>query len=86
MTANAAPPRISRLARNDTAAISTGAKTAPATIAATDAASKIPITRPSASRGTIRARAVSPTTSHETRPALPITVTASAIVSTWTPA
>jgi hypothetical protein len=51
-------------------------------IAALDTAKKVPITRPSASRGTIRASAVSPTTWQETRPAFPITVTASAIVST----
>ncbi len=60
--------------RNDVDATRTGARTAPATITAADTALKIPITRPSASRGTIRASAVSPTTLQETRPAFPITV------------
>jgi hypothetical protein len=83
--AKAAAPRIGRLARNDVDATRTGARTAPATIAAADTALKIPITRPSAVRGTIRASAVSPTAVQETRPAFPITVTASAIATTWTP-
>ena len=63
VTSKAAAPRITRLARSDTAATRTGARTAPVIIAATDTALKTPITRPSASRGAIRANAVSPTTS-----------------------
>ena len=66
-----ARPRTTRLVWSEVAAIRTGATTAPAIMTATDNAANTPITRPNASPGTIRAMAVSATTSQATSPAPP---------------
>ena len=71
VTTTVAMPRTTKLVRSDVPAISTGASTAPSTIAATDRASNTPMTRPSTSERTTRARAVSATTSQATKPAPP---------------
>ena len=81
VTTTVAMPRTTKLVRSDVRAISTGASTAPSTIAATDRASNTPMTRPSTSARTTRARVVSATTSQATKPAPPSRVTSSAIAS-----
>ena len=62
------------------------ARTAPPTIAAIELAANSPATRPSVSLGITRASTVSLTTSQQTSPAPPATVTISATASASLPA
>ena len=71
-------PRIQKLSESEVVLTSTAASTAPPIMAAIELASNSPAIRPSASRGVTRARSVSLTTSQQTSPAPPATVTNSA--------
>ena len=71
-------PRIQKLEWSEVALTRIDARTAPPTIAAIELASNSPAMRPSVSRGVTRASTVSATTSQQTSPAPPATVTISA--------